>query len=202
MDTPAASAAPLAELPYVFSCPTDASGLLDLLNLAGPLLTRRREMLRRLLAGHHTRLKEANRAKLETLANLLIDHMMQMADEASAVDMSIAAHDHASPSALLEVVVPSLHTIAEQLPLQIALIVLERLERVKRAWRAARRDARDGAGGRRRAYVSLPPASLALMAACVQLFALTGWARNLNHSSAMRSCASAYRCAAVRSSAC
>ena len=169
----AASAAPSAratatttpaELPYVFACPEDGAGLDELLDgVAGPSAPRQRELLHRLIANHHSKLREPNKVKLVTLASLLLERLLSRARVAATP----------AEAALLQPLCPSLYTIAQQLPVQCALAILEQLKRVQSTWRAQRRSgAKDGRAARSR-LVPLGPDALALVALCVQLFSLS-----------------------------
>ena len=161
--------ASLPELPYVYACPTSAKGLDELMTLAGPYVARQRELLHRLIAGHHTRLKEANKEKLATLAGLLLDRMLKLADKRGS-------------GAFMQPLCPSLFTIAQQLPVQVALVILPKLQAARAAWRADKQERRAGGApadddeegakvsGR---HASLPPSTLALVALCCQLYSLS-----------------------------
>jgi hypothetical protein len=50
------------------------------MQLAGPSVARQRQVLHRLMAGHHVTLKENNRAKLATLAELLLGRLQACTD--------------------------------------------------------------------------------------------------------------------------
>jgi len=157
---------PVAELPYVFECPQSAADLDVLMGLAGRDAARQRELLHRLIAGHHAKLREANKAKLSTLAGLLIDRLVATAAEieggggegegeggegegtdsgkkkkmmknAAAAATAAAA---SPPSALLHPLCPSIFAIAQQLPVQTALSLLPRLQALWRAFHTERRE--------------------------------------------------------------
>ena len=167
-------ASKLPELPYVYTCPTNAKGLSELMALAGPHVARQRELLHRLIAGHHTRLKEANKEKLATLAELLLGRLLTLAETPGM-------------SAFMQPLCPSLFTIAQQLPIQVALVVLQRLQAARTHWRAVKHGRRLGGGGGGDGvdveeadeadgagrHTSLPPATLALVALCCQLYSLS-----------------------------
>ena len=156
------------ELPYVFECPQSAADLDVLMALAGRDAARQRELLHRLIAGHHAKLREANKAKLSTLAGLLIDRLVATAAEieggggegeseggdgegtgsgkkkkknaAAAAAAAATAAAASPPSALLHPLCPSIFAIAQQLPVQTALTLLPRLQALWRAFHTERRE--------------------------------------------------------------
>ena len=113
------------ELPYVYTCPTDKSELTELMDgIAGPYVDRQSEVLHRLLAGYHTKLKDGNKEKLATVGGLLLDRLMDLASTPpTTLPSAEAARDRvpAIPAALMEPLCPAIYTIAEQLPVQVAL---------------------------------------------------------------------------------
>ena len=62
--------------------PSTSKELDALLRLGGGSAAREREILHRLIAGHHTRLADENKAKLAALANLLLRRLEREADAA------------------------------------------------------------------------------------------------------------------------
>ena len=139
--TSARSPAGDEELPYVFACPSDAAGLNELMRIAGPNIERQKEVLHRLIAGHHTHLRESNRAKLTTLAGLLLDRMDDLASAPPPKAMPKAMpkgkkaraqggdeRELINPASMLQPLAPALHTIVEQMPIPISLLLLERLQ--------------------------------------------------------------------------
>ena len=174
---------PLVELPYVFTCPSDSAALGKLIDLAGPVVARQRTVLQRLIAGHHVKLKEANKEKLAKLAELLIERVGSLAatepPDAAALAAAAAAAapsdgsappEFATPCALLQPLYPAIYSLAEQLPVPVALRMLDELQAVRSGWRQARK-VLGGPGGSR--HVSLPPPALAVLALLVQLYPLS-----------------------------
>ena len=161
------------ELPYVFNCPSTAKELETLMNIAGADIACQREVLHRLIAGHHTKLREENKAKLNRLVELLIDRLMQSADDA--------------PTQALHPLCPAIFAIAQQLPVQCALVIMPRLQTCWRSFSSERKEMHAAAksasklakgnppstGPSRARLVTLPPRTLSLIALCVQLFPLT-----------------------------
>ena len=192
---PSSTRAAPAELPYVFKCPSSPEELERLMDLAAGDPARLREILHRLIAGHHTKLREDNKPKLAGLAGLLVDRMMVQADLAASGASSCAGGDppdSQAAAALMQPFCPSIYAISVQLPVQVALVIADRLQSVWARWqrqkaersRAARAEGKvgrgkvgggKGGGGKAGAggMVPLPPSGLALVALCVQLYPVT-----------------------------
>ena len=144
---------PLAEIPYVMECPTKMGELDDLMALAGPAVARQRQLLHNLIAGHNAKLKEANRGKLQVLLALLLRRMQALAT--SAEDF---------PS--MQLLCPAMYSIAIQIPSEAARAVLDALRTARALWERGR-SREEGS------LTSLPPAALALIALCAQLYPVT-----------------------------
>ena len=177
--------------------------------IAGPYVDRQSEVLHRLLAGYHTKLKDGNKEKLATVGGLLLDRLMDLASTPpTTLPSAEAARDRvpAIPAALMEPLCPAIYTIAEQLPVQVALCIRERLEVVMEEWREERSvaalKAKGKGGGKKRRrveevedddddddeeeeqgeggpFVSLPPSGLALIALCVQIYPLSDYRHDI-----------------------
>ena len=156
-----------------------------LMKVADPVVARQRTVLHRLIAGHHVKLKEVNKEKLTKLGELLLHRVGKLAAasppsaDSLAADAAAAARadgvvpEFVPPSALLQPLCPALFSLAEQLPVPMALLVLEEIDAVRSGWRQARKALGSGAGGDGSAYVELPPPALALLALVVQLYPLS-----------------------------
>lgn len=148
--TPAGATPPAApDLPFVIACPSTPAELEAIFSMAGPCLSRQSEAMHRLLAGSHVHLSEPNRAKLATLASLLLRRLM------------LLAADGQLPST--RPVTGAVHALAGQVPLEVAAAILTRLAAARAAWRKAKK----GVSG---VLVPLPPGALALVALCCQLY--------------------------------
>ncbi len=103
------------------------------------------------LAGHHSKLREANKEKLRTLASLLVQRYLRTMQPRAA-----GAAPPAFPrSALLQPLVPSIRAIAEQIPLPVAEIFRAHITAAGDGWtkatEAAKEDAKEKAKAKARA---------------------------------------------------
>ena len=162
-----------SDLPYVLSLPKNSLELNELFGLARGSSKRLREILHRLIAGHHVKLRDKNTEKLSALATLLLRRLLRVIDSGERC-FSI------EPGPLTS----ALYSICVQIPLEAGRLIRAKLISNRALWikscHAANRESnKDGSNGTETSHanvhVALPPPALALLSLSCQLFPVTDY---------------------------